>query len=74
MSKFYSNYCEANNQEKPGFLQREEMNREIQKQHQYQANMTTGGKHTGSKGKHKINYLMHRATNRINQIISGYNG
>lgn len=31
MSKFYSNYCEAHNQEKPIFLQREEINREIQK-------------------------------------------
>lgn len=74
MSKFYSNYCETHNQEQPAFLKKEEMNREIERQHIYQASMTTGGKHTGSKGKHKITYLMHRATNRVNQIISGYNG
>lgn len=74
MSKFYSNYCENNNQEKPTFLKKEEEIVERQRQHLYQANMTTNGKHTGSKGKHKINYLMHRATNRINQIMSGYNG
>lgn len=74
MSKFYSNYCENNNKEKPSFLQREERIREIEKQHLYQAKMTTNGKHTGSKGKHKTTYLMHRATNNINRIISGYNG
>ena len=72
MSKFYSNYCN-NHQGKPDFLIKEEMNREIQKQHQYQANMTTRGKHTGSKSKRKLMFNAHRVTSLISHLYSGYN-
>lgn len=60
MSKFY-----PTEQEK-------KRNNEIHKMHIAQANMTTRGKHTGSKSKRKLMFNAHRATSIISHLYSGY--
>lgn len=72
MSKFYSNYCN-NNQGKPDFLIEEEIRNEHHRMHIRQANITTRGKHTGSKSHNKIMYNIHRAVSVIQSLYSGYN-
>lgn len=76
MSTFYRRHLENNGVSKeqmPAFMQHEINNAECHAQHLRQANITTRGKHTGSKSKHKIEYNMHRATNVIKSLMSGYN-
>ena len=75
MSKFYNRYLENNGvaeANKPAFIQRENKLREINRQHMRQANMTTRGKHTGSKSYNKIMYNVHRAVSVIKSLYSGY--
>ena len=76
MSKFYNRYLENNGASevnKPDFIQRENRLREINREHIRQANMTTRGKHTGSKSYNKIMYNVHRSVNVIKSLYSGYN-
>lgn len=76
MSKFYNRYLENNGvveEDKPTFIQRENKLREIDREHVRQANMTTRGKHTGSKSYNKIMYNVHKAVNVIKSLYSGYN-
>lgn len=76
MSKFYNRYLENNGiveVGKPDFIQRENRIREINREHIRQANITTRGKHTGSKSRNKIMYNIHRAVSVIQSLYSGYN-
>lgn len=76
MSKFYNKYLENNGvveANKPDFIQRENRIREINREHIRQANMTTRGKHTGSKSYNKIMCNVHHAVRMIKSLYSGYN-
>lgn len=57
----------------PRHLVHEILTKEAIKQNIRQANMTTRGKHTGSKNKSRILYNVHRGTRMIQGIMSGYN-
>lgn len=76
MSKFYNRYLKNHGvaeADKPAFIQRENRLHEIDREHICQANMTTRGKHTGSKSHNKIMYNVHRAINVVKSLYSGYN-
>ena len=75
MSKFYNRYLENNGVaevNKPTFIQLENRLREINREHMRQANMTTRGKHTGSKSKDRLLFNIHRGQRMIQGIMSGY--
>lgn len=73
MSRFYSNYRKNNTTyNDSAVILREEYEHEVHKEHIRQANMTTRGKHTGSKSRKRLLFNIHRGQRMIQGIMSGY--
>lgn len=73
MSRFYSNYRKNHTTYNDSVvILNEEHEREVHKEHIRQANMTTRGKHTGSKSKERLLFNIHRGQRMIQGIMSGY--
>ena len=74
MSTFYSNYRKNHTTyNDSAIILNEEHEHKVHKEYIRQANMTTRGKHTGSKSNKRLLFNIHRGQRMIKGIMSGYN-